>query len=245
MPAPLISILIVCRNPGVRLRDALASVWAQTFSDHEIVVIDGDSTDGTAEWLSTVRPRLGALHSGPDAGIYDAMNHALRLARGEWILFLGADDRLATSDILDRAAPSLRAASPGTVAHVGEARYDDGRRYRFDSVDRAIRRNFVHHQACFYRRENLLGAGCFDTSLRLMADYDLNLRLLRSGAEFVPLPAHVADCASGGASDSGRWLGYREEISVRARHFPGLRRRLWDAAACLRYLRKRILRLAR
>ena len=241
MPSsPLISLLIVCLNPGPRLREALASVWEQAGDDHEIVVVDGASTDGTAEWLASVRPRLAALHSGPDAGIYAAMNHVLRLARGEWILFLGADDRLANRDTLARAAPALRAASASVL--VGEARYTDGRRYPFAGVDAAIRRNFVHHQAAFYRRALFDRHGAFDESLRVQADYDHNLRLLRAGEEFAAFPLHVADCAPGGASDSGRWLGYREEISVRRRHFPAARCLAWDLTSLLRYLRKKMLR---
>ena len=240
MPAPLISILIVCRNPGPRLRDTLASLWNQTSTAHEIVVVDGASTDGTAEWLATVRPRLAALHSGPDAGIYDAMNHVLRLARGEWILFLGADDVLAAPDVLAQAALSL--ASSNASVLVGEARYTDGRRYPFAGTHAAIRRNFVHHQAAFYRRALFARHGEFDSGLRLQADYDHNLRLLRAGEKFEPLALHLATCAPGGASDSGRWANYREEIQVRARHFPAPGRWLWNLATCLRYLRKQVVR---
>lgn len=242
MSEPLISILIVCRNPGLRLRAALASVAAQTLAECELVVVDGASTDGTAAWLESRRADFGALRIAPDSGIYDAMNHALRLARGEWVLFLGADDRLASPGVLAGVAPALRAASPATAAIIGEARYDDGRSYRFVSAASAIRRNFVHHQAAFYRRAALLSAGEFDASLRLMADYDLNLRLLRAGVGFAPIVLHVADCGSGGASDSGRWLGYREEIVVRHRHFSAGRCLVWDFASVARYFRKKIRR---
>jgi putative colanic acid biosynthesis glycosyltransferase len=238
MPPPLISILIVCRNPGPRLRDALASIDAQTLpaSHLETVVVDGASTDGTSEWLASRRADLGALHSGTDAGIYDAMNHALRLARGDWVLFLGADDFLATREVLSRAAATLRATSASVL--VGEARYTDGRRYAFAGTRAAIRRNFVHHQAAFYRRTLFSRHGDFDTTLRLQADYDHNLRLLRAGEPFASLALHVATCAPGGASDSGRWANYREEIRVRARHFPAPRRWLWNTAALLRFVLK-------
>lgn len=236
MPAPLISILIVCRNPGPRLRAALDSLWGQQNAAVEIVVVDGASTDGTAEWLAENRSRLAACLSEPDHGIYDAMNKAVAQATGEWILFLGADDRLAAPDVLARAAAELSRTTASVL--VGEARYDDGRRYPFAGVHAAIRRNFVHHQAAFYRRELFTRHGAFDPSLRIQADYDYNLRLLRAGATFAPLPLHISNCAPGGASDSGRWANYREEITARHRHFPAWRCWPWDASVVVRWLRK-------
>jgi glycosyltransferase involved in cell wall biosynthesis len=239
MPHPLLSVITVCRNPGTRVRAALASVWNQRGADCEAVVIDGGSTDGTREWLEAQRARLGALVSEPDRGVYDAMNKGVAAARGDWVLFLGADDRLAAEDVLARATPALRSTAAGVVA--GEAAFDDGRTYRFTGTAGAVRRNFIHHQAAFYRRELLVREG-FNAGLRVMADYDVNLRLLRQGRSFEPLPFRVAECARGGLSDSGAWLGYREEIAVRHRHFPAWRCWLWDCASVVRCGRKKIVR---
>lgn len=230
---------MVCRNPGPRLHTALASVWTQQGLVPELVVIDGASTDGTREWLEGQRPRITALVSEPDGGIYEAMNKAVARASGDWLLFLGADDTLADPTVLGRVAPVLAKSAADIVA--GEARFDDGRRYPAASPAGAIRRNFLHHQATFYRRRLLAGQP-FDATLRIMADYDLNLRLLRSGAGLETHPLLVAECASGGASDSGAWAVYREEIAVRHRHFPIWRCALWDAGSVVRYLRKQLVR---
>jgi glycosyltransferase involved in cell wall biosynthesis len=240
MPSPLISVVIVCRNPGARLRDALASVRAQRDADCEIVVIDGASTDGTREWLESQRTQLGALVSEPDTGVYAAMNKGVTRARGEWVLFLGADDRLDRDNVFARAALVLATAKVDVL--VGEANYDDGRVYSFTVPPAAIRRNFVHHQAAFYRRSLFVRDGGFDGSLRVMADYDLNLRLSQRGASFGSLAIRVATCGSGGLSDSGAWLGYREEIAVRHRYFPAWRCWLWDLGSVVRYLRKKTVR---
>lgn len=233
---------MVCRNPGPRLIEAVDSVRHQREADTEIVLIDGASTDGTREWLEANRSSFAVADSAPDHGIYDAMNKALRSARGDWILFLGADDRLASDDVLNRAGTAL-SQSPADIVS-GTARFDDGRVYPA-RPDAAIRRNFLHHQATFYRRRLLDRHGPFDTSLRLQADYDLNLRMLRAGARVAPLPILVALCASGGASDAGHWTNYREEITVRHRHYPIWRCLPWDGLAVLRFLRKRMVRRQR
>ncbi|HET7535425.1 MAG TPA: glycosyltransferase family 2 protein [Candidatus Didemnitutus sp.] len=240
MPSPLISIVVVCRNPGPQLRDALASVWAQRGVECELVVVDGGSTDGTVEWLGGTRSQMAACLTEPDVGVYDAMNKGVLLARGQWVLFLGADDRLAQDDVLARAAATLAGTKAGVL--VGEAAYDDGRVYRFAGVNNAVRRNFVHHQAAFYRRTLFADHQGFDRDLRVMGDYDFNLRLVQRGVAFTGLAFRVAVCGSGGLSDAGAWAGYREEIAVRHRYFPASVCWLWDLGSAVRYLRKRILR---
>lgn len=239
-PAPLFSVIVACKNPGPRLQAALASVWAQRGASCEAVVIDGGSRDGTREWLESRRAELGAFVSESDAGVYDAMNKGVARARGAWLLFLGADDRLAGNDVLARVADRL-GASPAEVG-CGRARFEDGRWYAAAAARAAIRRNFLHHQAAFYRRELFGQHGGFDPGLRIMGDYDFNLRLLRRGVRFATWPVHVADCAAGGLSDGGSWQGYREEIAVRHRHFPAWRCWLWNLGSIARYVRKSAVR---
>ena len=242
MPAPLVSVILVCRNPGPRVREALASVWAQQGADCEAVVIDGASTDGTREWLEAQRTQLGLLVSEPDRGVYDAMNKGIAAARGDWVLFLGADDRLVGAEVLAGTADVLRRTGAGVV--VGEAAYDDGRLYRLGDARTAVRRNFMHHQAAFYRRALFTQHGDFQTGLQIMADYEFNLRLLKAGVRFRPVPLRIAACASGGLSDAGGWTGYREEILVRHLYFPGWQCWLWDLGSIARFLRKSLVRAA-
>ena len=241
MSTPPVSIILVCRNPGPPLRAALESVWAQPDGTCEIIVIDGASTDGTREWLETQRTRLGALVSEPDRGVYEAMNKGVAAARGEWVLFLGADDRLHEG-ALAGIIPVLQSSQAGVV--VGEAAYDDGRVYRLGETTAAVRRNFVHHQAAYYRRELFATHCSFDPTLQIMADYDFNLRLLRAGVKFEAVSIRLAACGSGGLSDAGGWTGYREEIAVRHRQFPAWQCWLWDFGSVVRYARKKILRSA-
>lgn len=239
MPTPLVSIILVCRNPGPPLRAALDSAWAQPDGIAEIIVIDGASSDGTSEWLATQRPRLATLVSEPDRSVYDAMNKGLAAARGDWVLFLGADDRLVAG-ALGAVALRLRQAKADVV--VGEARYDDGRVYGLSAPAQAVRRNFVHHQAAFYRRQLFATHEGFRSDLWIMADYEFNLRLRRAGVRFEAVSHRIAACGSGGLSDAGGWTGYREEIIVRHQYFPARQCWLWDLGSLGRYVRKNLLR---
>ena len=238
-PVPFFSIILVCRNPGPRLQVALGSVWAQRDAAYETIVIDGASTDGTREWLETQRPRIATLRSEPDRGIYDAMNKGLAAASGEWVLFLGADDRFASDSVLREAQTHLYGATAGVV--VGTAGYDDGRIYGLGASHTALRRNFAHHQAAFYRRELFTAHGDFQTGWRIMGDYEFNLRLLKAGVSFRSMPLRIAACASGGRSDAGGWTGYREEIQIRHGYFPAWRCWPWNLVTLARCLRKKLL----
>jgi putative colanic acid biosynthesis glycosyltransferase len=237
--SPLISVIVVCKNPGPSLYEALTSVWAQRHIVPELVVVDGASTDGSRDWLETHRSRLAAFRSEPDAGVYDAMNKGIATATGKWVLFLGADDRLASDTVLGQAT-GLLAITQARVA-TGEAAYDNGRVYRMDPQPNPVARNFVHHQATFYRRELFTQHGSFDRALAIMGDYDLNARLWKNKVEFTALPLRVANCRSGGLSDAGGWRGYREEITVRHRYFPLVRCLVWDIGSIVRFLRKKML----
>lgn len=237
---PTLSVIVVCLNPGARLRTALGSVWSQSGTDFELVVIDGGSTDGSREWLETQRARSATFIAEPDRGLYDAMNKAVTAARGAWVYFLGADDRLASETVLSEALAAMHATQAHALA--GEAVFDDGRVYRPELRANPAARNFVHHQGTFYRRALFAEHGGFDASLHIMADYDLNVRLWKRRVRFEPLSLRIAICGAGGRSDSGAWRGYREEIAVRHRHFPAAQCLLWDAVSVARCVRKKIVR---
>lgn len=237
--APLISIIIVCKDPGLRLRDALASVWGQHISPlPEIIVIDGGSEDGSRVWLASQRSRLATLVMEPDQGVYDAMNKGLAAAHGEWVFFLGADDKFFHDAVLNRTQTVLK-QSPGGIA-VGEISYEDGRIHALKAKPNPIEGNFVHHQGAFYRRTLFAEHGNFDASLAVMGDYDFNLRLWKKKVPFAALPMRTTVCGARGLSDSGQWRGYGEEITVRHRHFSALRCWLWDLFTVLRYVRHKL-----
>lgn len=237
---PFFSIVVTTRNPGERLREALESVWAQTDVTLEIIVIDAASTDGTPRTLQEVSDRLGSWISEPDGGVYEAMNKGVRRARGQWLLFLGSDDRLVGDHLLSQVRAWAQKTEAGVM--VGEAAFDDGRIYRMSSRVRAALRNFAHHQATFYRKAIFDENSGFDETFRIMGDYELNLRLWKSHVRFKPIPLRISACESGGLSDAGAWIGYREEMRVRHRYYPLWRCLLPDAISVARFARKSILR---
>jgi glycosyltransferase involved in cell wall biosynthesis len=211
---PLVSVITTTFNAGSMLARCLESVAAQTLPGVEHIVVDGGSTDGTVEVLRAWDERLGGWVSERDRGIYDAMNKGVALARGERLFFLGADDVLAGPDVLSRCEPHLR--SDASVVY-GDIRYPDGHLFRSGAGRRLLLSNTIHHQGAFYAAR-VFDGWRFDTSLRIVADYDLNLRLYRRGERFVRTDVVVAECGDAGASNVRVGESFREMNRVRRRH---------------------------
>ena len=113
---PFVSVVTVSLNAAATIGDTVASVALQR-ADFAIehICVDGGSSDGTRliieQWA---RSRPLKLVFEPDAGIFDAMNKGLRCARGEYVLFLNADDFLVRPDSL---ATALRGLLPGRTGN--------------------------------------------------------------------------------------------------------------------------------
>ena len=97
---PRVSIITVTYNAEPLLERTLQSVLAQRYADKEIVVVDGQSSDGTVAVIKRHAAAIQSWVSEPDRGIYDAMNKGVRMATGDWILFMNAGDTFASDDVL-------------------------------------------------------------------------------------------------------------------------------------------------
>ena len=120
---PSVSVIVAVFNRAATLQSCLDSIFAQTFQPLEIIVCDGGSNDGSREILASNRARLSYWQSQPDRGVPHAWNTALMHATGEWVCFLGADDRFAQPTTL---ATLLHAARDRDVGRAERDRPGDG-----------------------------------------------------------------------------------------------------------------------
>lgn len=112
-----VSIITVCYNNLEGLKRTYASIVNQT-ARKEIgwIVVDGASTDGTPEWLEAHSAEIDRWVSEPDSGIYNAMNKGVRMATGEYCLFINSGDLLNSDDIIEKCIPHL----DGTIIIYGD-----------------------------------------------------------------------------------------------------------------------------
>lgn len=210
------SIIVVCLNAGEQLRETVESIRRQSEEDYEIIVKDGVSGDATTvrcleelERESAADGRIRVCRREKDAGIYDAMNQALRYVRGDWVFFLNCGDCFCDEQVLAKVREQIENST---------AKGTDGKYIFYGNIeerltgtmvqsnpvidDFACYRNLPCHQACFYGAK-LLGQRGFDTAYRVRADYEHFLWCFyRGGAKAVYMPVTVALYEGGGFSET-------------------------------------------
>ena len=199
-----VSILIPCYNAAPWLAATLDSALAQTWSNKEIILVDDGSTDGSLDLARAYQAEGVRVVAQANAGASAARNHALRLARGDFIQFLDADDLISPGKIA--AQLTLLGERPaGTVSTCTWGRFtDDPAAARF--VDEAVFRDFtpvdflvlagetgamMHPSAWLVPRAVAETAGPWDESLSLNDDgeYFARVALASTGIAFCADPA--------------------------------------------------------
>lgn len=207
---PLITVITVVFNGVKSILPTLESVSCQTFQNYELIVVDGASTDATVELLEQRNDTIDYWISEPDAGIYDAMNKGLRLARGEWIYFLNSGDSFAGPKVLEEVAAILMLSKAGIV--VGYVRLlSDGKaagRFPLDRTysgsARALFRGRFCHQALFIRRASYEDISGFDLRFPTFADFFAVYQIVLRTGEFDRVDMGIADFDMGGVSSDYR-----------------------------------------
>ncbi len=189
------SIITATYDSEASVIDALRSIEQQDFprDDIEWILVDGASTDRTLELIQEQDFQPDKLVSEPDKGIYEALNKGVKMATGDFIGFLHADDVLAGPSVLNRISCALE--NSGADAVYGDLQYvrplDDGnfRVVRHWKSGIYYRRK-LHwgwmppHPTFYLKREiydqtRLENGDYFDTSYTCSADYDFMMRVLR------------------------------------------------------------------
>lgn len=178
----MISVITVVRNGASTIEQTILSVINQDYSGLEYIVIDGVSTDGTLEILHKYADRISQIKSEPDAGIYDAMNKGISVAKGDWVYFLGCDDIFNENTTLSQIFLNQDYINYdviyGNVLFAQTNRIFDG---EFDYDKHALKS--ICQQAIFYRKILFQKFGYFNTEYLSASDYIFNINVFCSNFE--------------------------------------------------------------
>lgn len=205
------------------MADTVVSVASQRYGNLEYIVVDGGSTDGTLEVLTDHAAYIDLVINGPDGGIADAMNRALRVVSGDLVLFLHADDRFVSPDALGSA-----------LAHISDLDHVWAFDVLFGSGVEARRisprpfnpwvwlKNPLPHQGVLCPTTVFERLGLFDASLKVDMDYEFWLRAYRAGFGVRRVPEVLTVMGDQGVSSRSDWRGlsarFAEERHVQAIH---------------------------
>lgn len=204
-------------NYGIFLGDCLASVAGQRGVTVEHLVIDGASTDESAK-VAAEFPYI-SWRSEPDKGMSDAINKGFARSKGEWVMWLNADDRLKPG-VLARLLPTLQQIA----ADVAYGEWDfvdaDGRFMRHVRCPRWSKFVHVHHHcyvgstAAFYRRATVIDAGHrLRVDFHYVMDGEFYARLDAAGFRFERVPLNIAEFRMHGGNASQSYLGKTRDMN--------------------------------
>lgn len=228
---PFFSIITATRNAAATLPRLLDSLAGQTCRDFEAIIQDGGSNDATSAGLESYGDKLPFFFfaSSPDAGVYDAWNKALSRARGEWVLFLGADDCLANDNVLSQVKKHLELLPPKVIFAAGGMTLessDGGAEQTLLPQVTNVRSRLLHgmpvpHTALFHRRI-LFETNRFDPHFRIAGDYEFLCRTWRDDSQGRALDILITRMGWGGLSTRPQ-AAFRvrlEEARAAHKHFP-------------------------
>lgn len=216
-----ISVVTINFNDKEGLCRTFQSVFSQTNKNFEYIVVDGGSTDGRRQVIQENSSRINRWVSEPDKGVYHAMNKGVRMATGEYVLFMNSGDVFYSETVVEHALLLLKDKS----VYAGDI-------YRVDSKDFVIspRHMFFHyiisnplcHQAVFTRRDLLIERP-YNEDNKIVSDWEWFFReLVFFDASYEKIDLCVAKYDEGGISSRPEMQALRlEEIkAAQTRYLP-------------------------
>jgi len=213
-----ISIITINFNNLQGLKETVTSVIEQTYNNKEMIVIDGGSIDGSAEYIEANKDKFSYSVSEKDNGIYNAMNKGVKHATGNYVIFMNSGDCFFNESVI------------ADVFHTIDNNYDiiygstlcrtsDNtawlRRPHDLSVMKTNRISAICHQSAFIRTKLMKDVG-YDERYRILADYDFFFKCYLRGCSFHEIYKIVSvyDVTGVSASSKSRHLSYIEQCLI-------------------------------
>lgn len=219
--APTLSIIVATLNVSSVIDRCLASIQSQDYSDYELIVMDGVSIDGSIEKIKSYGAIITYFESCRDGGIYAAWNKALAHVRGEWIMFLGADDFFPNPDVLKNLMLFAKSKDVDFITVKNSLIDAKGRQIKVFGEPwnwRKFRRYMnVCHVGALHRKSYFEQQGIFDTAYQIAGDYELLMRA-RSSLRTADFGQIVACCGVDGISRSKVARAFYEAIRLQRSH---------------------------
>lgn len=237
---PLISVIIPVFNSEKTIRETIASVLKQSFTNFELILINDGSQDITLEIITQIKdPRL-KVFSYPNAGVSASRNRGISQATGEYISFLDSDD-LWTSDKLESQLKALQANPQAGVAYSWTHYIDESGKFLYSGnkvalngkvYEQLLLQNFIESGSnVLIRREALNQVGGFDESLFGPEDWDLLIRLAaKYNFVVVPIPQILYRMSANSISSS---ISRQEKASLKV-----IEKAFAQAPEALQYLKR-------
>ena len=190
----MISIITINLNNKEGLTKTIESVVNQTYFDKiEYIIIDGGSTDGSVDVIKEFADKISYWVSEQDNGIYNAMNKGIKLATGDYFLFLNSGDYLSQNNVIERVFPYLEDGYDMVYGNewkvkAGSAQYEA--KYPDKLSESFFKMTTLPHQSTFIKRELLNDD--YDENYKVISDWLFFLKIFRNKATYKHMPFIVS-----------------------------------------------------
>jgi glycosyltransferase involved in cell wall biosynthesis len=184
---PDFSVITINYNDCEGLRETMKSVFNQSNTDFEYIIIDGGSTDGSINYIKSVSHKLSYWVSENDKGIYDAMNKGIQVASGNYLIFLNSGDSFVHSNILNEIKKAELKDSDiiyGDINIKNKRDCTDVLRYPSRLTLDFWKNSTINHQASAIKKALFSEMGNYDLSYTIAADYAFFLKCFFLGKKF-------------------------------------------------------------
>ena len=211
------SIITICKDNLSELKKTHISISQQTSEDYEWIVIDGDSSDGTREWLKNIK--TANWISEPDNGIYDAMNKGISFAKGKYLIFMNSGDCFDNNSVLSQCQKILEQhGSPAFVYGDSVDISENGASYyrKAKNHKKNWKGMITQHQAMFFNREKA-GDIKYNEDYKLSGDYAFISSFLNniSNDDVLYLDFAICRFSMGGLNETRRFQAIKEDFKIR------------------------------
>jgi glycosyltransferase involved in cell wall biosynthesis len=220
-----ISVLVPVWNSGPVLERALQSVWSQTHRNFEIIVMDGASSDGTVDLIRRLENKITIWRSEKDEGTTDALNKGLKLATGELVTFLCADDYFADENVFADAVAEFEKDPANDLVAASLKMHDASGLIETHVVqsnpELMPKRMSVFMPGAFLRRSLLLDRQ-FSREVEIANDYELFSYLLQEKRARLKVLDRVNMVFALGGRSASTWSDFkkaRETFYIRRRYY--------------------------
>ena len=217
-----ISIITITYNNLNGLKQTIKNIYSQTNSNFQHIIIDGNSNDGTKDYLKSLQLENLIMVSEKDKGIYDAMNKGIKLAQGKWIIFMNAGDTFSGENVLKEFIG--KNFKSDIIYGNCLIKYDNG----FERISKPKplyelwKGMSFSHQTVFIKSK-LIKQILFDLSYKYCADFNQIYSFYLDQKTFTYWNKKIANIEAGGISDSKRYISTNEVYKINKRLKPKLK----------------------
>lgn len=195
----------------------MQSVFEQTFTDYEYIIIDGGSTDGSREYIEQHADQLTYWVSKKDGGMYAGMNKGIGKSSGEYLMFLNSGDFLSEENVLSNTHKFIGEHEPADIYYGNMEIQRGGENIPITHPQTLTVEHLAHHtinhQAAYIKKSVFCRFGLYDLNYRLASDHAFFLKVLVNGVKFKHIPYEMIYYDMNGVS-STNWQGYSDEMEI-------------------------------